>query len=135
MAGNAQSTRRFNGDMCTGIPAKARIKGFWGDALENLPKAAKEILEHKGAFHHGKKGTITPKEAVYELGIVSYPGKGKYSDANLYAPFHELPDTEDVASVEQQQITSPPGQGWWPVIALQTQAVSQIVKKILVVCI
>ena len=49
-------------------------------------------------------------------------------------PYHELPDVEEIASEEQLQITSPPGQGWWPVIALQTVVVSATMKKILIVC-
>ena len=133
MAGKAQSTRRFNGDMCTGVPTKKKMYEFWGEALENLLSATKEKHLKKGAFYSGKK-TITPAEARYELGIVSYPGTGKYNDANIYLPFHELPDVEDVANEEQLHITSPPGQGWWPVIALQTEVVSATMKKILIVC-
>ena len=41
---------------------------------------------------------------------------------------------EEIASEEQLQITSPPGHSWWPVIALQTVAVSQFLKKIFIVC-
>ena len=133
MAGNASSTRRFNGDMCTGVPTKKMLYEFWGDALENLPRAAKEIHIKKGVFFDRKK-KITPDEAQHELGIVSYPGTGKYSDACIYLPFHEVPDSEDVASPEQMQITSPPGQGWWPVIALKTVVESETIKKVLVVC-
>ena len=87
----------------------------------------------KGVFYHNKK-PLYPTDAKYELGIVSYPGTGKYKDANIYLPFHELPDVEDVANEEQLHITSPPGQGWWPVIALQTEVLSENLKKVLVVC-
>lgn len=132
MGGSAGSTRRFNGDMCTGVPTKKKLQMFWGDALENLPQAAMDVHRRKGVFHYGKKKTITPQEAKYELGIVSYPGTGKYGDC-LYIPYVELPDVEDVASAEQLQMKSPPGQGWWPVIALQTVAATPG-KKILVVC-
>ena len=127
IAGEAQTTRRFNGDLCTGVPTKTLIYQFWGNAVENLVKWAMEIHREKGVFYDGKK-PVTPDEAKYELGIVSYPGKGKYNDC-LYVPFHELPDVEQIATKEQLQITSPPGQGWWPVIALQTET-----RKVLVVC-
>ena len=126
MAGKAQSTRRFNGDMCTGVPTKKKMYDFWGDALENMPKVAMGIHLKKGVFYDGR--TVTPEEAQYELGVVSYPGTGKYNDC-LYVPFHELPDIEEIATDEQLQITSPPGQGWWPVIAVQTET-----RKVLVVC-
>ena len=63
---------------------------------------------------------------------MSYPGTGKYKDSNLYVPFHELPDTEEIASEEQLQITSPPGQGWWPVIVLGSVTEASV-KKVLVV--
>ena len=49
-------------------------------------------------------------------------------------PFHELPDVEEIATDEQLQITSPPGQGWWPVIALQTVCDESWKLKVLVVC-
>ena len=42
MGGTAQSTRRFNSDMCTGVLAKKRLYESWGDALENSPLAAKK---------------------------------------------------------------------------------------------
>ena len=77
MGGKALSTRRFNGDMCTGVPTKKKMYDFWGDALENLPQVAREIHLKKGVFFDGKK-EITPEEAQYEVGVVSYPGSGKY---------------------------------------------------------
>ena len=131
MAGVAGSTRRFNGDMCTGVPTKMKMYKFWGDALENLPSAAKQVHIKKGVVYDGKK-TLTPDEVHYELGIVSYPGKGKYTDTSIYLPFHELPDVEVTATAEQMQITSPPEQGWWPVIALRTVEVDSRTKKLIV---
>ena len=81
-----------------------------------------------------------PEQTQYELGIVSYPGQGKYNNC-LYIPYHDLPDVEEVATEEQLQVTSPPGQGWWPVIALQIVAeprgsvgLETKAKKVIVVC-
>ena len=53
---------------------------------------------------------------------MSYPGTGKYKNHGncQYVPFHEVPDSEEVASEEQLQVTPPPSHGWWPVIALKT---------------
>ena len=110
---------------------------FWGDALPNLPQAAREIHERAGVFYDNKKD-ILPKDAIYELGVVSYPGKGKYHECNSYIPFHELPDSEDTASEEESKMRSPEKQGWWPVIALQkvaeTTKEGATKTKVLVVC-
>ena len=57
-----------------------------------LPSSTPKHLE-KGVFWDGKK-EITPEEARYELGVVSYPGTGKYTNC-LYVQFHELPDLEE----------------------------------------
>ena len=107
---------------------------FWGNALENLPKAAKEIHRKKGVFFYGEWGAISPQQAVYELGVVSYPRDGDYTDTKDYVPFHDLPDVEEVATEEQRKNTSPPGQGWWPVIALKYDCQSKTETKILIVC-
>ena len=136
MGGEAKTTRRFNGDMCTGVLTKKLMYEFWGDALANLPKAASEIHAKVGVFYNEKK-QIKPKDAVYELGVVSYPGQGKYHECNKYIAFHELPDQEDTASEEERKMRSPEGQGWWPVIALQKEACSSRLgtkKKVLLVC-
>ena len=89
----------------------------------------------KGKFYYGKNTELTPQEAHYELGIVSYPGQGKYTEANIFLPYHELPDSEEVASDLQMQTISPPGMGWWPVIALQTEIEpATLTKKVLITC-
>ena len=131
MAGNASSTRRFNGDMCTGVLTKKKMYDYWGEGLENLVISAVEIHYDKGVFYN-KKQALTPDDVSYELGVVSYPGTGKYTNC-LYAAFRELPDQEETATEEGLKLTSPPGQGWWPVIALQTVVESER-KKVLVTC-
>ena len=75
-------------------------------------------MQRMGAFFYNKK-PILPSEAIYELGVVSYPGQGKYHEGNKYIAFHELPDQEDATSDEELKMKVPKGQGWWPVIALQ----------------
>ena len=47
LAGEADTNRRFNGDLCTGVATKKKVKGFWGDALENLPFEAMRIHRKK----------------------------------------------------------------------------------------
>ena len=127
IAGHAQTTRRYNGDLCVGVLTKTLIYQFWGDAVENLVRYAMDIHRAKGFFSIGKK--ITPNEAQYELGIVSYPGSGKYNNC-LYVPFIDLPDSTEVATEEQLEIKkNPPNQGWWPVVALLKQR-----EKVLVAC-
>ena len=93
----------------------------WGDALQNMPQAARDIHESAGVFWD-KNTKILPEDAIYELGVVSYPGTGKYDECNSYIPFHELPDSEDTASEEESKMRSPEKQGWWPVTALQKVA-------------
>ena len=46
---------------------------------------------------------------------------------------HELPEVEEIGMEEKLQVSSPPGQGWWVVIGLQTVAECEV-KKVLVVC-
>ena len=137
LGGEAQTPRRFNGDMCTGVLTKKLMLDFWGDALTNLPKAAMEVHARVGVFYNKKK-EILPSDAVYELGVVSYPGQGKYHECNKYIAFHELPDHPDTASEEQRKMRSPKGQGWWPVVALQkvaeTTKEGATKTKVLVVC-
>ena len=134
MGGRALTTRRFCGDQCTGVPTRKKMFDFWGDALQNLPKAAKDIHIRKGVIYN-EKAPMAPDEAKYELGIVSYPGKGKYTDC-LFVEWTDVPDDETVATDKQLALTSPPGQGWWPVIALQQVVEGLVVqkKKVLVVC-
>ena len=103
MLGQAHTTRQFRREKCRSCSI-SKIQQFGGDALLELPLAAQlRIHMEKGVIYHGEKGQLTPEEAQYELG--SYPGTGKY------IPFHELPDAEIVATPEQLQSMSPPGQG------------------------
>ena len=107
---------------------------FWGDALLNMPQVAKKKHVDKGTIYVNNKETqqVRPEDAVYELGIVSYSGSGKYQYSK-YLDWNSLPDTENVATEMQLQCSSPEGQGWWPVIALDTRF-EKGTKKILVVC-
>jgi hypothetical protein len=113
-----RGTRRF-GEHCQGTPTKKGIREFWGDHIEILPQSGKEIHARKGCFYINSQmdKPILPKDAKIQLGIVSYSGGGKYH-ASTYIPYHELPDCEEVATPEQLAMTSPPGQGWWPVLEL-----------------
>ena len=73
----------------------------------------------------------------YELGVVSYPGQGKYNDASMmYVPFHEVPDSVEVLTdSDKKRLTNPDKQGWWPVIALQKTTYRTGTKTwILIVC-
>ena len=86
-----------------------------------------------GRFYYGRNIELLPEEAEYELGIVDYPCWNAYN--RTYIPYHELPDEEEYAIDLQRRTTLPPGQGWWPVIALQKVVNGQnLVKKVLVVC-
>ena len=131
MCGDALTTRRFNGDKCVGVATKRLLYNYWGDALLNLPTVAMGIHLQKGVFWNGKH-KVLPENARYELGVVSYPGQGKYKDC-LFRAFHDLPDQLETATAEEQQFRSPPGQGWWPVIALDS-VFEESVRKVLVVC-
>ena len=129
----AFTTRGFNGDLCRGVPTKKSIKEFWGDALTFLPRAARASHIKMGRFYYGRNIALLPEEAEYELGIVNYPCWN--ASKRTYIPYHELPDEEEYATDLQRRTTLPPGQGWWPVIALQKVVNGQnFVKKVLVVC-
>ena len=131
LGGNALRTWRFNGDQCVGVPTKRKLYDFWGDALENLIAAAREIHLRKGVFWNGKQ-KVAPGQVRYELGVVSYPGQGKYKDC-LFRAFIDFPDQVENATLEDLQSCSPPGQGWWPVIGLDSVTEASV-KKVLVVC-
>ena len=132
ICGHADTARRFNGDMCRGAPTKKMIREFWGDAIENLPLATQKIHQQKGQFFINNKEPIYPEDAEYTLGIVSYTGSGKY-DSSTYVAYHELPDSEEVATAEELKRTSPYGQGWWPVIALKSEP-KQKPTQVLLIC-
>ena len=103
-----EAIRRFNGDRCVGVAAKRLLYNFWGNALDNLPRVAMGIHLQKGAFWNGKHQVI-PENARYELGVVS-----------IFRLFHDLLDQIEAATAEERQFRSPPGQGWWPVIAFDS---------------
>ena len=65
------------------------------------------------------------------MGIVSYTGSGKY-DSSTYVAYHELPDSDEVATAEELKRTSPDGQWWWPVIALQSEPKLKPTKVLLI---
>ena len=50
---------------------------------------------------------------------MSYKGDGKYNSSTFIA-FHDLPDSKEIATEGELKRINPPGQGWWPVIALKT---------------
>ena len=111
--------RRFEGDKCTGVWTKAMIKKFWGDAVEHLVMAARIIHWRKQVIYaERKKNRLLPHEVQYELGVVSYPGSGKYRKFQKchFVAWEDIPDNEENSSFDFH--TSPPGQGWWPVIAI-----------------
>ena len=95
IGGKAKTTRRFSGQMCEGVLTKTRIYHYWGDALENLVQAARDIHKDKKHFYVEKMNKqVSPADCNYELAIVSYPGSGKYKKHGncQYVPFHEVPD-------------------------------------------
>ena len=126
--------RRFRG-LCEGTPTKKLMMDFWGNNLSYLPQHARQVHIDKGAFYINSKldKPITVDQATHELGIVSYTGYGKYA-ASTYIAFHNLPDSEDVASAEELQVTSPAGQGWWPVISLAEDYCATNGRSVLLVC-
>ena len=95
----AFSDQQIIRDECFSIKDKTTKKkmfDFWGDALTNLPAAAKEIHQKKGTFFINNRHPVSFEGACHELAIVSYTGTGKYDNCTL-VPWIELPDTEDVA--------------------------------------
>ena len=159
VAGRAQSVRRFTGPGhgMDGIPTKAALLSFWGDALPDLPRTAGRILRAAGSILVGGKASrALPVEHIksLRLGIVSYAGAGggKYN-GNAFHYYDELPDCLDVYDVAlygggpnpwRRVGPPPPGQGWWPVLAVELTGnlpswvdMGPVVsggKKILVIC-
>ena len=126
--------RRF-GTLCEGCPSKKKMMDFWGENITYLPQFAKEVHNKKKVFYINSRldRPITVDQATHELGIVSYKGDGKYN-ASTYIPYHNLPDSEEVATEEQLRTTSPAGQGWWPVISLGEEYDKVHGRSVLLVC-
>ena len=135
MGGSTVVGQRRFGELCQGVATAKLIFNFWGDAITDLPRVAKEIHAKKGKFYINSKvkKPITVGEAIHELGIVSYSGTGKY-ESSSYIPFHDLPDDETTADSRQKSRVTSPGLGWWPVIALQKKHDKEYGRAILLVC-
>ena len=159
VAGRAQSVRRFTGSGhgMDGIPTKAALLTFWGDALPDLPRTAGRILRAAGSILVGGKASrALPVEYIksLRLGIVSYSGAGggKYN-GNAFHYYDELPDCIDVYDTGlygggpnpwRHVGPPPPGEGWWPVLTVELHSnlpswvdagpAASGGKKILVIC-
>jgi hypothetical protein len=135
MGGQTSDGYRRHGNMCTGCPTKKMIMEFWGQAITWLPEEGRKVHNAKEAFYINAKpkAPLYPAQATYELGIVSYTGAGKYQHST-YIPYHDLPDCEETATFEELQRTSPPGQGWWPVLSLGEELDKTHGRSVLLVC-
>lgn len=145
LAGPTSTARRYEKDT-TGMPGKLTKRAclsYWGEALDNLPNAAHKIVHRKGAiFINGTaKGQRISPEMIdsLTLGVVSYKGDGKY-DHSTYWHWHLIPDSEDHIHDEsyglKEYLQPPPGQGWWPVIAIWPKKDVYVKKggKVLAIC-
>ena len=101
---------------------------YWCEGLQYLPQEARRRHYAKGAFYINSRHPISPSESIHELGIVSYPGSGKYKGC-IFLRYDDLPETEEAADEIWRKVVSPHGQGWWPVVILRVLS-----KKVLVVC-
>ena len=135
MSGQIHKGFRRYGKLCEGCPTKRLMMDWWGENITYLPEYAIKVHKKKKEFYINEKDDkpITVDQATHELGIVSYKGDGKYN-ASTYIPYHNLPDSEEVATEEQLRTTSPAGQGWWPVISLKEENTKQHGRCILLVC-
>ena len=135
MGGQTSSGYRRFGELCEGCPTKRLIMNHWGENITYLPQIAREVYNKKKVFYINSRldRPITVDQATHELGIVSYKGDGKYN-ASTYIPYHNLPDSEEVATEEQLRTTSPAGQGWWPVISLGEEYDKVHGRSVLLVC-
>ena len=70
IAGHAQTTRRYNGDLCVGVLTKTLIYQFWGDAVENLVRYAMDIHRAKGFFSIGKKSLPMKRSTNWESSAI-----------------------------------------------------------------
>ena len=124
----------------------AGVRSVWGDRIENLPQEGLRLMKEAGGVYVDghKPQRCLPFAAIRSarLGIVSYPGSGKYQDAKFWY-YDELPQNEVVldaylrasrtdpvassgppgrpppAGRDWSRLGPPPaGEGWWPVVVV-----------------
>jgi hypothetical protein len=144
MGGETTSLRRHNdGKGFEGKLTKRGMMDYWGDALLNLPQAAKDRHKTKNIVLRIKKGRSLVIEPVhvlaFEIAAVSYNGCGKYVGQTL-RPFVDIED-DDIVAIEAEGSTKalieseddvklneakkelcpypPTGQTWWPVTSVR----------------
>ena len=95
---------------------RRRCRDFWGSRLEHLRKRARDKVIEVGHFTdpHRRSHFFT-SDMVFELGLATYYGCGKYTDDDVVLFWSNVPEEADAepSAVCARAAT------WWPVVCVR----------------
>ena len=76
---------------------RRRCRDFWGSRLEHLPRRARNKLIEVPHFkeHCGRSFFYHTSDIVFELGMATYSGSGKYTDDDVVVFWNNIPEDAD----------------------------------------
>ena len=95
---------------------RRRCRDFWCSRLEHLPRRAREKLIKVGHFteQRGRSYFFHASDIVFELGMATYSGSGKYTDDDVVVFWNNIPDDADAESEPACSRTAT----WWPIVCV-----------------
>ena len=81
-----------------------------------MPQRAKEKLIKVGQFkeHRGRSHFYRGSDIVFELGMATYSGSGKYTDDDVVVFWSSIPEDADTKS---EPVCSRAA-AWWPIVSV-----------------
>jgi hypothetical protein len=92
LAGNANSTRRFDGAGLRGAVSQAAMLRYWGEHLQGFPVAAAAMFAKKQHIKFKKQMIREEDVRGFNLAVVSYTGQGTYGANNKFFDWADLPN-------------------------------------------
>ena len=99
---------------------RRRCRDFWGSRLEHLPRRARDTLSKVGHFteQRGRSYFYHTSDIVFELGMATYSGSGKYTDDDVVVFWSSIPEDADTKS---EPVCSRAA-AWWPIVSVSPAA-------------
>jgi hypothetical protein len=97
-------------------PTRRRCRDFWGSRLEHSPRRARDKLIKVGHFteQRGRSYVYHSSDIVFELGMATYSGSGKYTDDDVVVFWSNIPEDADA---ESEPVCSRTAR-WWPIVCV-----------------